>query len=916
MLYGDGRRVGSSFLNRFSIGNLGFARALCKDTTFQDGTLELQWQTSQISEIVSFGIIPSDAAVNDAWWPNEETIYCDTSINLQIALDDISEKCLGKSHCSLNTKQFLNMRGPEKCTNGYSQFYVQVYCQHSDKEIDDRDNLNIWFSVQILLTTLIFIFFLFFLQRQTLREYSLWDMQTTTVSDYTLLYNIPEKIFNDFRLKVYNQMKTQSSRKTISSRVLAPKTSRSSNQEEIINRPDNINESLIYSFKLYLKNEFEGILNNIDNENSIPAEIAHIHLNFDNIYLYQMLENRGNVIKAAKDDQLEQIEQDITDYWNENKDALSVPKEAYIIFETEEAMMKARRLNSTKVCGKEQSEYLWKDTNLTLFDTKEPSNIYFENKFKSMTRQIIKFIIVIVVLLAGLFLTCLGIFYFQHRVNRLNRQYPMVDWNVVLEDSTPDMMTNLAMIEFFNYETSDKSDEAILKRNTDNLQCFCDKLVRDIGYLEAYNKEFDVDLFDDHIKGKVWNDYLRSYVFIQLTSIIVPLLIVVFNTWLKKLAISMIRWLRFENKTIEISIIQSAVFVLLFFNSALAILLINSNVPRLNNGGILFNGIYSDFSDDWYDKISQFFVTPMLIEIIFPLTMFAPDYIIQKGLSMLDRNFSNPKDYKTKCKLANDYAELNSGTEHLLFEKYPRLLNIVFVSLFYGFGLPILPILILIWLIVSYILDKLIVMFYHRRPPLYDDTLNKVSIEFLKWATFLYIAIAYWMLTNKQMFGNFLEPLEYQADIEQYEHYAFEIPEPWQQKLVLAVALWILAYCIINLLVTIIKPLVFSSSNEALLEYEGLVPFSKALAHKDFKFWLNEEKMIRERLGYKYLFDSFYDKLKMRNTTSFIKRPSTIKETSIMKRYLTDATNYDLLYQSNYAQRFGYIPAFKRFNKK
>lgn len=210
------------------------------------------------------------------------------------------------------------------------------------------------------------------------------------------------------------------------------------------------------------------------------------------------------------------------------------------------------------------------------------------------------------------------------------------------------MLKDYAMLEFYNYETSDKSDITILMQNTDNLQCFCDDLVEKEGYVDAYNKEFDVTVLEHHVIGKVCNDYLESAIFIKATAVLLPLLIIIFNVILKTLAIILVQWLGFENKTIEISIIQSVVFLLMFFNSALAILLINANIKNFNDSGVLFNGLYSDFSDDWYDKIAQFFITPMIVQLIYPINAFLPGYIIQKLQAMWDRGFTDPKLYKTK----------------------------------------------------------------------------------------------------------------------------------------------------------------------------------------------------------------------------------------------------------------------------
>lgn len=734
-------------------------------------------------------------------------------------------------------------------------------------------------------------------------------MQTTTISDYTMQYRIPEKVFTDFKDKVY-QEKLNPFRKTNSAGTgpIMQKTKNSANASEIEN-----NESLVYAFKVYLKNEFEAVLRDtehIKSKNDSLIKISHIHLGFDHIKLHNMLQTRGDALKSKKVEKKEKIEKEIVEYIHKNKEYLSTPKDAYIIFETEECFHRAMKFNSIKKCGKELATRQWKGTNLILENVKEPTNIAFENKYKSKLVFIIKTITVALILMFALGLTCYLIFFFQVRVNKLNRQYPEVNCDAVVADSSPEMLKDYAMLEFYNYDTSDKSDETILMLNTDNMQCYCDDISNEDGYFTALNREFDVTVLDHHITGQVCNDYLQSAIFIQLTAVILPLMIIVFNVVLKMLAIILVNWLGIENKTVNISIIQSVVFILMFFNSAIAILLINSNVEGANQNGLFFNGLYSDFSDDWFDKISMFFLTPMFAQIIFPITYFVPGYIIQKGLAMLDRNFTDPKLYKTKCNLAYDYAEANSGTEHLLYEKYPRLLNIIFVSLFYGFGMPLLPILIFISLVISYFFDKIAVALYHRKPPLYDDTLNVVSIHFLKWAAFLYIAVAYWMLTNKQLFGNDLKPIAYQAQIEYFDHHIFEWPDTPQESVVLIVALLILLYCLINLVFHLIEPLFESTSDEELMEFEDLESFPKALNQRSLTFWVTEEKQIREKYGYKYLFDDFYQKISMRFNSANERK--SFKYQAPPKRFITDATNYDYLYLKEYAHSYAYIPVTKR----
>ena len=115
---------------------------------------------------------------------------------------------------------------------------------------------------------------------------------------------------------------------------------------------------------------------------------------------------------------------------------------------------------------------------------------------------------------------------------------------------------------------------------------------------------------------------------------------------------------------------------------------------------------------------------------------------------MLDRNFTKQELYLTKSKTALQFADLQTGPENLFYEKYPRLMNMIFVSMFYGFGIPIFFVLTLVAFIISYIVEKYAVVRFYKKPPMYDDTLNINTAYFLKWGAFFYIAIGFWNLTN------------------------------------------------------------------------------------------------------------------------------------------------------------------------
>lgn len=139
------------------------------------------------------------------------------------------------------------------------------------------------------------------MKKKTSIEYTEWDTQTTTISDYTMLYKIPEKIFTEFKHEIF------------------PKKKEHDHIHGGLHKIDPLMHSdpLIYEFKLYLKNEFEKILKETDHvkfSNESLIEIAHIHLNFDNVSLLPLLDARGRAIKDQNKDKQYEFEKQIYEH--------------------------------------------------------------------------------------------------------------------------------------------------------------------------------------------------------------------------------------------------------------------------------------------------------------------------------------------------------------------------------------------------------------------------------------------------------------------------------------------------------------------------------------------------------------------------------------------------------------------------
>ena len=88
--------------------------------------------------------------------------------------------------------------------------------------------------------------------------------------------------------------------------------------------------------------------------------------------------------------------------------------------------------------------------------------------------------------------------------------------------------------------------------------------------------------------------------------------------------------------------ITNAVLMVLFFNTAILMLIVNANLTEISGFlGSIFNGIYYDYSPKWYSTIGNQLVHTMLINAFMPIIY----ECIQCALSW----FAIAKDSKQWC---------------------------------------------------------------------------------------------------------------------------------------------------------------------------------------------------------------------------------------------------------------------------
>lgn len=143
----------------------------------------------------------------------------------------------------------------------------------------------------------------------------------------------------------------------------------------------------------------------------------------------------------------------------------------------------------------------------------------------------------------------------------------------------------------------------------------------------------------------------------------------------------------------------------------------------------------------------------MIINSFMPYVGLITAFGIPALLRWLDRGRTNDL-YSTKKTSMAVYRALYSGKEYVIHFKQSGLINIVFVSLMYGIGMPGLFPIAAFNFLNQYIAERIIVSYNVPLPPSLDDRLTKSVISILQYAPLLLLANGYWMISNPEIFDN------------------------------------------------------------------------------------------------------------------------------------------------------------------
>lgn len=270
----------------------------------------------------------------------------------------------------------------------------------------------------------------------------------------------------------------------------------------------------------------------------------------------------------------------------------------------------------------------------------------------------------------------------------------------------------------------------------------------------------------------------------------IAFLIVIINLILKTVIIKSITWVGEDTLSEQLSSITNGVFAAQFFNTGILLLLVNGNLTEHEPFWITkyLQGPFYDYMPLWYVNVGEKVVQTMVIQSILPYVGLCTGFAIPWLKRKIDRSFGDDV-YNTKKTSMAQYKDLYSGADYVIHFKCSGVINIVWITMMYGVGLPILFPVAAFNFFNQYICERIAVSQQVKLPPALDDQLTNNAIAKISWAPLLFLMNGYWMLSNPEIFENKWDYIQTSIESMKSQHFFLPIRVNW------ATPIELLAFC-------------------------------------------------------------------------------------------------------------------------
>lgn len=199
-----------------------------------------------------------------------------------------------------------------------------------------------------------------------------------------------------------------------------------------------------------------------------------------------------------------------------------------------------------------------------------------------------------------------------------------------------------------------------------------------------------------------------------------------------------------------------------------------------------------------------------------------------KMVPLIKRKMNGGDPYKTKSTSMAKFKMIWSGGDYIIHFKYSGMLNIAYVTMMYGIGMPALFPIAAVNYFNQYVAERMVVAWHMKAPAAMDDQLTQNCVESLRFAPLLFLVNGCWMVGNLQMFRNVWSYVGDSSQPMKSQHY-FDAHVNWATPATVFAIYSIGIYVIQKILGERLAKLGFAMSDKIISVDEDLPNFFKSV---------------------------------------------------------------------------------------
>lgn len=212
-------------------------------------------------------------------------------------------------------------------------------------------------------------------------------------------------------------------------------------------------------------------------------------------------------------------------------------------------------------------------------------------------------------------------------------------------------------------------------------------------------------------------------------------------------------FIRYESVNTERVDSMLNMFLVLFVNTGVLILVINGNlnstffgasfthIPVVGN--YIFNGDYSDYTRKWFIYVGTSVIIIMFVNIIMPPVSGFLFFVLKKMTRCCCKN---------RATIQRDLNSLFKGPDYDIAYSGAQFLANFYITLMYCNACPLLLPIFLVYVLLRYWTDKCLLLRHYCAPPSYDDRFPAKVITAMPYAVLIHLLLSLWVYTSPHIY--------------------------------------------------------------------------------------------------------------------------------------------------------------------